>query len=195
MKVGLSGGDKRDRTADLLNAIQALSQLSYTPIFGSLSDSFCIITRYRKMSRGFSYFSDLIFLLCSPCFPRCELTHNRHPSVQSISTNRPELPQALRFCKCIPRFICQPVQDRSGSSCPRSGIFHFATACPPQTSCSVIIRRIRPLRRIMFSQRLFPYYLKDYRFHNAWYSSSPRRHPSSFRDPQTGFPLCRPEAP
>ena len=29
----LSGGDKRDRTADLLNAIQALSQLSYTPDF------------------------------------------------------------------------------------------------------------------------------------------------------------------
>ena len=26
------GGDKRDRTADLLNAIQALSQLSYTPV-------------------------------------------------------------------------------------------------------------------------------------------------------------------
>ena len=25
-------GDKRDRTADLLNAIQTLSQLSYTPI-------------------------------------------------------------------------------------------------------------------------------------------------------------------
>ena len=33
---GFFGGDKRDRTADLLNAIQALSQLSYTPIFGSL---------------------------------------------------------------------------------------------------------------------------------------------------------------
>ena len=33
------GGDKRDRTADLLNAIQALSQLSYTPIFGSLSQT------------------------------------------------------------------------------------------------------------------------------------------------------------
>ena len=29
--VVLFGGDKRDRTADLLNAIQALSQLSYTP--------------------------------------------------------------------------------------------------------------------------------------------------------------------
>ena len=31
---GFYGGDKRDRTADLLNAIQALSQLSYTPIYG-----------------------------------------------------------------------------------------------------------------------------------------------------------------
>ena len=30
---GLFGGDKRDRTADLLTASQALSQLSYTPIF------------------------------------------------------------------------------------------------------------------------------------------------------------------
>ena len=30
-KFQLFGGDKRDRTADLLNAIQALSQLSYTP--------------------------------------------------------------------------------------------------------------------------------------------------------------------
>jgi hypothetical protein len=27
----LSGGDEQDRTAGLLNAIQALSQLSYTP--------------------------------------------------------------------------------------------------------------------------------------------------------------------
>ena len=31
----LIGGDKRDRTADLLNAIQALSQLSYTPVYAS----------------------------------------------------------------------------------------------------------------------------------------------------------------
>ena len=30
--VVFDGGDKRDRTADLLNAIQALSQLSYTPV-------------------------------------------------------------------------------------------------------------------------------------------------------------------
>ena len=29
--VRLFGGDKRDRTADLLTASQALSQLSYTP--------------------------------------------------------------------------------------------------------------------------------------------------------------------
>ena len=29
-----SGGAKQDRTADLLRARQALSQLSYSPIFG-----------------------------------------------------------------------------------------------------------------------------------------------------------------
>ena len=33
LEISGLGGDKRDRTADLLNAIQALSQLSYTPIF------------------------------------------------------------------------------------------------------------------------------------------------------------------
>ena len=44
----ICGGDKRDRTADLLNAIQALSQLSYTPIFGLLfCDSFAIIATKR----------------------------------------------------------------------------------------------------------------------------------------------------
>ena len=32
LRFRVLGGDKRDRTADLLNAIQALSQLSYTPI-------------------------------------------------------------------------------------------------------------------------------------------------------------------
>ena len=31
-----SGGDKRNRTADLLLARQALSQLSYTPTFGQV---------------------------------------------------------------------------------------------------------------------------------------------------------------
>ena len=31
-KTVLFGGDKRDRTADLLHAMQALSQLSYTPV-------------------------------------------------------------------------------------------------------------------------------------------------------------------
>ena len=33
------GGDKRDRTADLLHAMQALSQLSYTPTSGTLFSS------------------------------------------------------------------------------------------------------------------------------------------------------------
>ena len=39
------GGDKRDRTADLLNAIQALSQLSYTP---KLLFSFAAVSRADK---------------------------------------------------------------------------------------------------------------------------------------------------
>ena len=39
-KVFLSGGGKRDRTADLLHAMQALYQLSYTPeIWWRIRDS------------------------------------------------------------------------------------------------------------------------------------------------------------
>ena len=52
------GGDKRDRTADLLNAIQALSQLSYTPklFCCPLPDDFCIIAYNQKMSTPFFFF-------------------------------------------------------------------------------------------------------------------------------------------
>ena len=46
------GGDKRDRTADLLNAIQALSQLSYTPIFALHNDSLCIIAGVYIFVKG-----------------------------------------------------------------------------------------------------------------------------------------------
>ena len=38
LKVDQYGGDKRDRTADLLNAIQALSQLSYTPKYSLFTE-------------------------------------------------------------------------------------------------------------------------------------------------------------
>ena len=59
---GLGGGDKRDRTADLLNAIQALSQLSYTPIFGSLlCDSFAIIATNRQNVKGYFMFFAILF--------------------------------------------------------------------------------------------------------------------------------------
>ena len=37
--LNIHGGDKRDRTADLLNAIQALSQLSYTPTVNVLTNT------------------------------------------------------------------------------------------------------------------------------------------------------------
>ena len=39
---GFDGGDKRDRTADLLNAIQALSQLSYTPKLSCRLSTACL---------------------------------------------------------------------------------------------------------------------------------------------------------
>ena len=39
------GGDKRDRTADLLNAIQALSQLSYTPKYSLRNEKYYSIQR------------------------------------------------------------------------------------------------------------------------------------------------------
>ena len=52
---GFFGGDKRDRTADLLNAIQALSQLSYTPICNVLlCDSLCIIAVWGRFVKGVS---------------------------------------------------------------------------------------------------------------------------------------------
>ena len=42
------GGAKRDRTADLLNAIQALSQLSYSPSdeLGPKYHSFCLSVKH-----------------------------------------------------------------------------------------------------------------------------------------------------
>ena len=42
MPTKQNGGAKRDRTADLLRARQALSQLSYSPILGWFSTTFLI---------------------------------------------------------------------------------------------------------------------------------------------------------
>jgi hypothetical protein len=42
---GFFGGADRDRTDDLLNAIQALSQLSYGPTTGRLRDEFCVMNQ------------------------------------------------------------------------------------------------------------------------------------------------------
>ena len=61
------GGDKRDRTADLLNAIQALSQLSYTPRFyslrGALAADLLSIVYFRAfVNTFFSKFSVFLFL-------------------------------------------------------------------------------------------------------------------------------------
>ena len=53
------GGDKRDRTADLLNAIQALSQLSYTPIF-VVTDCISLVSTFSENSLIASF---LLFLV------------------------------------------------------------------------------------------------------------------------------------
>ena len=47
-----SGGDKRDRTADLLNAIQALSQLSYTPVGDALLLNYKGFASNSSLERG-----------------------------------------------------------------------------------------------------------------------------------------------
>ena len=56
------GGDKRDRTADLLNAIQALSQLSYTPRSLRIGTFRSIARKKRFVNYIFSL--SRIFLLC-----------------------------------------------------------------------------------------------------------------------------------
>ena len=43
--VEFFGGADRDRTDDLLNAIQALSQLSYGPTTGGLRDEFWVLNQ------------------------------------------------------------------------------------------------------------------------------------------------------
>ena len=43
------GGDMRDRTADLLNAIQALSQLSYTPKLSAAADDLISIAHLDEL--------------------------------------------------------------------------------------------------------------------------------------------------
>ena len=46
----LNGGAERDRTDDLLSAIQALSQLSYSPTITLLT--FCSGARFHRGKRG-----------------------------------------------------------------------------------------------------------------------------------------------
>ena len=65
------GGDKRDRTADLLNAIQALSQLSYTPIFCFAAVSVRQLLYYNTIvSKVKGYFGIfLFFFFLKICYP------------------------------------------------------------------------------------------------------------------------------
>ena len=67
------GGDGRDRTDDLLNAIQALSQLSYAP------------KRSTNITRGFSFVKHEIFIFSKK--PR--LRHSAPGSTGRASKSRP----------------------------------------------------------------------------------------------------------
>ena len=53
---GFFGGDKRDRTADLLNAIQALSQLSYTPKFNCADIQLLYYSTMLEIVKGYLWF-------------------------------------------------------------------------------------------------------------------------------------------
>ena len=50
--VGTYGGGRGIRTPDLLNAIQTLSQLSYTPTLAALSRDLCIVAHGIKKCKG-----------------------------------------------------------------------------------------------------------------------------------------------
>ena len=72
------GGDKRDRTADLLNAIQALSQLSYTPIFGFAVKQRSHYTTFNRKVKGF-----LLFIICAHKEGYSASDPNRYASVSA----------------------------------------------------------------------------------------------------------------
>ena len=59
LSVSGFGGDNRDRTDDLLNAIQALSQLSYTPRSFSVGTFVSIAGESSFVNYKFSFFENL----------------------------------------------------------------------------------------------------------------------------------------
>ncbi len=76
VSLAFHGGDKRDRTADLLNAIQALSQLSYTPIL-CLTGAEVILADALTFVKGFRQFYCKIFLRAGIHRPDTHTSHVR----------------------------------------------------------------------------------------------------------------------
>ena len=116
-----SGGDKRDRTADLLNAIQALSQLSYTPmeavfsgLAGGLSRVGLIIIARRVpfVNTFFRFFAKLF----GPDPPRPERApkggqsppfraYFRKPATICSSASASVRPRVMSFVICSPAIL------------------------------------------------------------------------------------------
>ena len=77
-QVAFSGGDEGDRTPYLLNAIQALSQVSYAPTFAVPASIFrCQSLAFRRNSLGFWGVQAIQ--------ARARISHSLTPKVQSIS--------------------------------------------------------------------------------------------------------------
>ena len=114
-----SGGDKRDRTADLLNAIQALSQLSYTPrCFGAGAPRARSIIAEALWNVKHYFFFFRFFL--SP--------RRGRPSRSSAGVFRPAaLSQPFDVRSGRPSDRCcssaRPLRSHSGSGAPSSPAF------------------------------------------------------------------------
>ena len=120
------GGDKRDRTADLLNAIQALSQLSYTPIFGCavFADRSIILPRlvcnvkhfFGKCTNFFSFFVNCRYFVLLFFPPRSGFAHsaafdrfwdNKNADVPALRLLSSFLPTAAPYKKAQElSFLC-----------------------------------------------------------------------------------------
>ena len=71
------GGGKRDRTADLLHAMQALSQLSYTP--GTPKRARIIVMRPMLVKRT----AEVLFLNCRDDSTIMPVPMNKHSDLHS----------------------------------------------------------------------------------------------------------------
>ena len=130
------GGDKRDRTADLLNAIQALSQLSYTPTGRPFVGCSVIIAQLPISGQALFTIFSLIF--AAPGLP----PFVPHKPLRISIRLRP--PTGSPGCRTPPSRGFRPSDRSHFSSCPstftRHGLYWVATLHRPRASLSRLRR-------------------------------------------------------